>query len=162
MRIQSKKVKLVVPTPTLVELLDDSELLYSDNPRANVLVVKMNFQGKKISFAIPWRSNLKKGATPPYCFYNLPNTTKTSQNRIACLDFTKAFPLPNKNINTYYNKYNVNETKDAQTLMFIDKNIKNIISNFQAYLDQYDRLPSTVYHVDLCKCHEKLKKEDLL
>jgi len=163
-KIQSK-TKLISITEKLFTLFGDSEMLFSTGKckRADVVVLKMKFQGQKIDFAIPWRSNLKKGVTSPKSYFNLPNTTKTQSNHIACLDFHKAFPLPKKNpASSYYGKYHVVESKDAYTLLVIDNRKKELIKAFQEYLDNYCNIPSNVYHVDICKCIDKLKKENLL
>ena len=165
MRIQTKS-KYIALTKQLYDLFDDKEMLRSStvHERANLLLLKVRFRGNMYDVALPWRSNLKPATVPTNSYYKLPPTTKTTAYHVACLDFNKLCILPNKkkNKNCYYRKYIVDDIKDAQTIMYIERNKKAIITKVQNYLNKYDTISDDIYHVDLDNCFNKLSKKDLL
>ncbi|MFT8882671.1 MAG: hypothetical protein ABF975_01495 [Liquorilactobacillus hordei] len=160
------KSKYVSLQPALYELFGDKEMLRStvSNERANLVIVKLRFNNNMYNFAIPWRSNITANATPTSTYFQLPPTSKTKDHHVAGLDFRKMCILPNKkkNKNKYYTNYIINETKDTNTVMYIEKNKKTIIARAQNYLNNYDNISSKTYSVDLVNCFDELNKKDLL
>lgn len=113
----------------------DGELLDNTNRRPYILVLRLTYKKNNYDFAIPFRSNI-----PNYIdkalFFSLPPRPSTQTNHIHGLHYVKMFPIKREYLRKFYTD------KDPYYQMLeahIDKNVKTIISEAQAYLDEYEK-----------------------
>lgn len=143
------RIKLVSLKPRYYAITQDHEMLRSNknNPRANVLLLKLKFRNMSLMFAVPWRSNVKNTDDVTSCTYSLPPTTKTTNGHKAALDFRKMCPVPKSS--ELYALYHLNKfSSDLNTSLKIEKGIKEIIEQAQDYLNKYPT-SNTQYRVDI-------------
>lgn len=157
------RIKLIVLSKKYIDILNDKEVLFSDNyaERANLLVVKLFFHNEKYTFAIPWRSNVPNNRDLEKFIYKLPATSKTRKYHTACLDYRKMCPITERS-KTLYRKYHLsNFSNDMVTVLFIEKNLSEIIKKAQFYLISYEnnKIPSNIYGmVNLERALKNLKR----
>lgn len=135
----SQKVKMVVLQAKYFRITQDKELLHSTlsvSERANLLILKLNYKGNKVNFALPWRSNVPTSSKISSLVFPLPATSKTTAGHRACLDFRKMCPLPKSS--DLYQKYHLNNSNDMITVLYIQKNLAQIIKQAQTYLHDYE------------------------
>lgn len=110
----------------------DPEILIKTG-RPCVLIIRLNYMGKKYDFAVPFRSNIPSGA-PKSQFFPLPPRPSTKPHNRHGLHYIKMFPVA-KN---YLVKYRTNGNASATLYKsIICKNAKQIVTQCQAYLDDY-------------------------
>lgn len=151
------KIKLVTLLPEYFQITNDNEMLVTteNSKRANLLLAKLSFQSKKLSFAIPWRSNIKNDNWIKQFVYPLPTTSKTKSNYIACFDYRKMCPIP-KYAKSLYQQYTFDRFgNDINTILFIQNNFNEIITTAQQYLNSYD-LKKIPYAVNIENDLDKL------
>lgn len=71
----------------------DSEVLHNDGgKRPYVILVDLLYKGKKQTFAIPCRSNIK-GDVPSHTYFNLPTRYTTKSGNKHVLHYIKMIPI---------------------------------------------------------------------
>ena len=154
---KSPKIKLVTLLPKYFQITQDNEMLVTDKSakRANLLLARLSFQSRRLSFAIPWRSNIKNDNWIKSYVYPLPTTSKTKDNYIACFDYKKMCPIP-KYAKSLYQQYTFDRFgNDINTMLYIQNNFNDIIFTAQQYLSEYD-LKNIPYAVNIEKDLNKL------
>lgn len=126
-------MKLVTINTSLLERYcgDDEVLLKSQRPY--VLIIHLEYKGSCHDFAVPIRSNIP-AAAPKQQYFALPPRPATRPHNRHGLHYIKMFPVTKQYLVRYRTEGN------AFAIMIqniIDKNSKKIISECQAYLDEY-------------------------
>lgn len=101
--------------------------------RPVVLIVRLTYRGRRRDFAVPLRSNIAP-SSPKSEYFALPNRPNTRPFHHHGLHYIKAFPVAKQFYELYHTEGNI---AAKLTLAFIDKYEKQIISECQAYLDNY-------------------------
>lgn len=109
----------------------ESELLYNENGRPSVLLVRLKYKENYHKFVVPLRSNISK-KTPKYQYFPLPPNKNTKTGNSHGVHYIKLFPI--KNI--YVENYIISEQFDLMIKSILDKNEKTIINACQKYLNQ--------------------------
>ena len=87
------KIEIVSIKKKFFQICDDSELLHNDDlKRPYLIILKLKYRGKKIDFAIPFRSNIPSSAKE-WEFYPLPPNSTTKETYHHGLHFIKMFPI---------------------------------------------------------------------
>ena len=87
------KIEIVSIKKKFFQICDDSELLHNDDlKRPYLIILKLKYRGKKIDFAIPFRSNIPPSAKE-WEFYPLPPNSTTKETYHHGLHFIKMFPI---------------------------------------------------------------------
>lgn len=111
----------------------DPEILEKDNRRPYLVILRLNYKGSKHDFAIPFRSNIAK-YIPKDQYFSLPPRPTTRSGRIHGLHYIKMFPIKK----SFLEKFNTKGDPYYTTISaIIEKNLKEIIGQAQAYLDSY-------------------------
>lgn len=122
-----------------------NELLINTNRRAHVVILNLKYKGIKYNFAIPFRSNIS-GNVEPNLFFSLPPTSNTRKGNKHGLHFTKMFPIENK----YFGKFHIEKDSSFDlNSKVIDKNLKELISETQNYLDRLTSGECITYSVNI-------------
>lgn len=110
------------------EVLDKIERPY-------VLIIKLKYNGEKLDFAIPLRTNIP-ASEQKNMYYVLPTRSKTRDKNRHGLHFRKIIPVKKQ----YLEKYIIFENNDFDKIIqeYINKNIKNIVLQAQDYLNYYN------------------------
>ena len=120
-----------------------SELLkkYSGDPeilqktgRPCVLIIRLKYKGANQDFAVPLRSNISASA-PKNQYFALPPRPTTKPTNRHGLHYIKMFPVSKPYLIRYRTEGNSFATL-IQTI--IDKNEKQIVTECQTYLSQYE------------------------
>ena len=118
---------------------NDPELLAKPG-RPCVLIIRLKYKGHSYDFAVPFRSNISAG-TPKSQYFPLPPRPSTKPHNHHGLHYIKMFPVTRK----YLVKYRTGGNPSATLYKnIIDKNTKKIVTDCQAYLNDYangKRLP---------------------
>lgn len=132
---------------------DDPEILQKDNRRPHVLVVSLQYKGRRMDFAVPMRSNIPPAA-PKQEYFALPPRPSTKPRHHHGLHYIKMFPISKQ----YQEKFWVgNNPSYVRFQQIIDKNMKQIVSECQAYLDRYAAGDRPNYAVDIDNVIEKIE-----
>lgn len=127
-------MKLVSINLSLFQLYaNDNEILTKDK-RPYVLVLKLKYKNKTYDFAIPIRSNIP-AAAPKNQYFALPPRPTTKPGNRHGLHYIKMFPVQKKYLVKYRTEGNQFATMIQQ---IIDKNSKQIITECQQYLTNYE------------------------
>ncbi len=112
----------------------DKELLANTNRRLYLLILRLNYKGKKHDFAIPFRSNIPAHAHENL-YFPLPPRPSTKAGHIHGLHFIKMFPIKK----SFLEKFNIeNDRYYNQILTIINTNRNLIIEQAQKYLTDYE------------------------
>lgn len=111
---------------------NDPEVL-TKSKRPYVLVIRLKYKEKNYDFAVPIRSNIPASA-PKKQYFALPPRPATRPKNRHGLHYIKMFPVTKQYLRRYRTEGNPFATL-IQTI--IDKNIKTIVNDCQAYLDTY-------------------------
>jgi hypothetical protein len=144
------KIKLITLLPEYFQITEDKEMLSTEDgsKRANLLLARLSFKSRNMSFAIPWRSNIKNVDWIKPFIYPLPTTSKTRDNYIACFDYRKMCPIP-KYAKSLYQQYKFDRFgNDINTMWYIQSHFKEILTGAQEYLYSYE-LNRVSYSVDI-------------
>ena len=138
-------MRFVSISQTFFDLCDDKELLHKGNRRPHVLILSLRYQGRRLSFAVPLRSNIPPSA--PKCeYFPLPPRPSTRPKHRHGLHYIKMFPITKQ----YQEKFWVGE--NPSYLLFqkiISENQKRIVSECQTYLDRYAAGERPAFSVDI-------------
>ena len=110
----------------------DQELLANEAGRPCVLLINLEYKGKKEKFVVPFRSNISS-STPSSQFFSLPPNKNTKKNRSHGVHYIKLFPVTNRFINKYLID---NDEYWAMIKSIVDENEKEIVTSCQNYLDE--------------------------
>lgn len=138
-------MKLVSINTTLLQKYagDSQVLLKSGRPYA--LVLRLNYNCKKYDFAVPLRSNIPASAPKNEYFPLPPRPTTLPKNRHG-LHYIKMFPVTK----SYLVRCRTEGNKFATLIQnIIDKNAKQIISECQTYLNNYQSGIRPMFSTDI-------------
>lgn len=133
----------------------DAEVLLKSQ-RPYVLIIRLTYKEKLQDFAVPIRSNIPATAPRQQYFALPPRPTTRPHNRHG-LHYIKIFPVTKQYLIRYRTEGNVFATMIQN---IIDKNSKQIISECQAYLDDYVAGKRPNYSTDIDYLLSKLYEED--
>ena len=106
------------------------ELMFNEQGRPCVLIVRLKYKNKKRDFIVPLRSNIPASA-PTWQYFSLPPNNNTKPGNKHGIHYIKLFPISKK----YINKYNINNNDFFQIISEkISNNQKEIIDACQKYL----------------------------
>lgn len=127
------KIKVCSIKQSFYDMFDNSVELEKNEKRPCLVIVKLKYRNISCNFAIPFRSNISRGATRNE-YYPLPPRKTTNKGKKHGLHYIKMFPITKDYIRKYYseNKENKND------ITKIEKNIHLIISEAQEYLKNYE------------------------
>ena len=107
------------------------ELLFNEEGRPCVLIMRLRYKEEKRDFVVPLRSNISK-YTPKEQYFSLPPNPKTRSGNKHGIHYIKLFPIEKKYIDTYVtdnNKYY------DMILKILKRKEKEIVQTCQMYLD---------------------------
>lgn len=109
----------------------DNELLFNENGRPCVLLVKLRYKNRLQDFVIPLRSNISH-KTPCVQYFSLPPNSCTKKNRKHGVHYIKLFPIDRK----YLDKYQLFGDRYYMNILHILNTFeKDIVKSCQDYLD---------------------------
>ncbi len=122
-----------------------NELLQNTNRRPYVVIVKLLYKGKKLDFAIPFRSNISR-SVPDDLYFSLPPTSSTKPGNRSGLHLVKMFPISK----LYFEKFYV-EPGSMYDLncQIINRKSKELISKCQEYLTRVEAGQIIPFRVDV-------------
>lgn len=101
------KIEIVSVKKEFFDLCNDKELMHNYNlKRPYLIVLKLVYKGKKLDFAIPFRSNIQP-ETDEWQFYSLPPNNTTRDKHHHGLHFTKMFPIKKLYKEKFYTSKNI-------------------------------------------------------
>ena len=132
---------------------DGDELLHNkDENRPYVIVIKLNYRGKKQDFAIPLRSKIKSHCSKEQ-YFSLPPNHTTGKGEIHGLHYIKMFPIDKQ----YLLKYHVDKDKFSVLIQnIILKKWNIIIKEAQKYLDKYVNGDIPTFASDIDGIYQKI------
>lgn len=133
----------------------DAEVLLKSQ-RPYVLIIRLTYKEKLQDFAVPIRSNIP-AAAPRQQYFALPPRPTTRPHNRHGLHYIKIFQVTKQYLIRYRTEGNVFATMIQN---IIDKNSKQIISECQAYLDDYVAGKRPNYSTDIDYLLSKLYEED--
>lgn len=107
------------------------ELLYNEDGRPSVLLVKLKYKGTYHKFVVPLRSNISP-KTPKNQYMPLPPNKNTKPRHSHGIHYIKLFPIEDKYVQTYI----ISDEFDLMVKQIIDNNEDIIIAACQSYLIQ--------------------------
>lgn len=107
------------------------ELLYNEDGRPSVLIVKLKYKQRYHKFVIPLRSNISP-RTPKNQYMSLPPNPHTKANHSHGIHYIKMFPIVDK----YVLPYKIDKVYDVLIKNIIDGKETDIIKDCQEYLNQ--------------------------
>lgn len=105
------------------------ELLFNEDGRPSVLIMKLKYKEGYHKFVVPLRSNISP-KTPKAQYMSLPPNKNTKPKHSHGIHYIKLFPIKNE----YVQSYLINDPFDLMIKQIIDNNEKDIIEACQAYL----------------------------
>ena len=110
------------------------ELLYNEEGRPAVLLVRLKYKNNYHKFVVPLRSNISS-STPKWQYFSLPPTSRTRLNCSHGVHYIKIFPVTNE----YVESYIVNKPFDRLIKQILTNKEKDIIKACQAYLNRCEK-----------------------
>lgn len=123
----------------------DPEMLLNKKGRPCLLVLKLKYKGRKVDFAVPFRSNIPPAEQKANYFPLPPRSTTRPKHRHG-LHLSKMFPIRKQYLQKYHTEGNPALERAEQILR---KNEKHIIMQAQAYLDNYSQGRKPPYATDI-------------
>lgn len=112
----------------------DEQMLFNENGRPCVLLVKLEYRGKLRDFIIPIRSNISPAASKEE-YTALPPNKKTKPKFKHGIHYIKMIPIEK----SYIEKYQIsNDDFMLKIKSIIDNNEKEIIMRAKEYLSKYE------------------------
>ena len=105
------------------------ELLFNENGRPSVLIIRLKYKERLHKFVVPLRSNISP-ATPKNQYMSLPTNTKTKPHYSHGIHYIKLFPITDE----YIQAYSISDSFDLMIKTIIDNNESTIVSACQDYL----------------------------
>ena len=113
--------------------------------RPCLIVLRLSFRGRKLDFAVPFRSNIAPNV-PKDQYFALPPRPTTRPRHRHGIHYIKMFPITK----SYQRRFRTEGSAYYETLQrIIDGNTKRIVSECQAYLDRYEREGRPRFAVDI-------------
>ena len=142
-------MRLVVIDKKIAQMMGnlDPEFLYNKQGRPCLLVIRLNYRGRKTDFAIPLRSNIHPAENKAY-YFNLPPRSNTKDKHRHGLHYAKMFPIHKRFTHPFHIEGNIEYIR-LDTI--IQRNAKIIIQQAQSYLDAYadNNKPTYAVNIDL-------------
>lgn len=156
------RIRLVAIKEEFFNIFDfETEFMLSASnakERPCLIIVKLNYKGKKHSFALPFRSNIQVNKDTEGTYFPLPRRSTTKNNHAHGLHYIKMFPIDLK----YCNKYFTPESPYNNQLMdFVEKNIDKIIKGSKEYLSKYEGGKREKFCTDIDRLLEAINKYEL-
>lgn len=107
------------------------ELLFNEDGRPSVLIMKLKYKGDYHKFVVPLRSNISP-RTPKEQYMSLPPNKNTKPKHSHGIHYIKLFPIKNE----YVQSYMINDAFDLMIKQIIDNNEKDIVEACQTYLTE--------------------------
>ena len=107
------------------------ELMFNEDGRPSVLIVKLKYKEQYHKFVVPLRSNISP-KTPKNQYFSLPPNPKTKPRHSHGIHYIKLFPIDDR----YVQSYLISESFDILVKKIIDDNESGIIQSCQEYLKQ--------------------------
>lgn len=108
------------------------ELLFNEDGRPCVLIVKLKYKDAYRDFIVPLRSNISP-KTPREQYFNLPPTPNTKPKHHHGIHYIKIFPIHKK----YIDKYVIDGDKYYSNILnILNKKEAVIVEHCQTYLDE--------------------------
>lgn len=107
------------------------ELLYNEDGRPSVLIMKLKYKERYHKFIVPLRSNISP-KTPKNQYMSLPPNSKTKPHHSHGIHYIKLFPIKDEYVQTYV----VSSKFDLMIKKIISDNERNIIQACQNYLQK--------------------------
>lgn len=107
------------------------ELLYNEDGRPSVLIIKLKYKNRYHKFVVPLHSNISP-TTPKKQYMSLPPNKKTKKHHFHGIHYIKLFPINDKYVQTYL----ISDEFDILIKEIIDKNEYNIVNSCQQYLKE--------------------------
>lgn len=135
---------VTIDSSKLSKYTADKEMLHNAR-RPCVLVIQLEYKGKRRNFAVPVRSNINP-STPKNQFFALPPRHTTKPKHYHGIHYIKMFPINRKDTL----KYRTDGNPAAQLMkMIIDNHEKEIIQACQQYLRAYENGKRPMYSTDI-------------
>ena len=113
--------------------------------RPCALLVRLKYKGRRYDFAVPFRSNISP-ASPKKEYFPLPPRAKTKPMHHHVLHYIKMFPV----LRSWTVPYHTANNPDAVMYQnILNKNEKQIISECQLYLIDYENGIRSAYSTDI-------------
>ena len=123
----------------------DSEMLLNKSGRPCLLMLRLKYKGRKVDFAVPFRSNIPPAEQKSNYFALPPRHTTRPKHRHG-LHFSKMFPIRRQ----YLQKYHIDDNPAMlRAEQILKKNEKQIIMQAQTYLDNYSQGRRPIYATDI-------------
>ena len=107
------------------------ELLYNEDGRPSVLIMKLKYKGQYHKFVVPLCSNISP-KTPKEQYMSLPPNSKTKSHHAHGIHYIKLFPIKDEYVQTYV----ISDKFDLMVKKIIDDNERDIIQSCQNYLQK--------------------------
>jgi len=122
-----------------------NELLDNTNRRPYVVIMKLDYKGKKYDFALPFRSNIS-ATVPADLYFSLPPTSSTRVGNKSGLHLIKMFPVDKH----YFEKFRINPGSSYDlNSKIIQKKKKDLIQLCQDYLNRVESGEFISYRVNI-------------
>lgn len=105
------------------------ELMFNEDGRPSILIVRLKYKGNFHKFVVPLRSNISP-TTPKNQYMSLPPNSKTKPHHSHGIHYIKIFPITDK----YVQSYLISDPFDLMVKNIIDNNESEIIQACQDYL----------------------------
>lgn len=138
-------MKIVSISQEFFDLCGDDRELMTKRNRPCIVVIKLRYKGRKRDFAVPLRSNIAPNV-PKSQYFALPPRPTTKPGRRHGIHYIKMFPVQKR----FQRRFRTEGSRYYETLQrTIDTNTKKIVTDCQAYLDDYEKNGKPKYAVDI-------------
>lgn len=150
--LYKRKIKIVSLKDSFFDLFkdgSDNEILQINpehHKRPCLVLIKTKYKDRNYTFALPFRSNISKSA-PKHTYHQLITNFKTEKKNRHGLHYIKALPVDSTK---YFNAYiPENNLKDKLVMAQVEKELPDIIKEFNAYLRNYEAGVREKFCVDI-------------
>ncbi len=144
-RKKGNGLKIVSISQEFFDLCGSDRELMTKRNRPCIIVVKLRYKGRKHDFAVPLRSNIAPNV-PKGQYFALPPRPTTKPGRRHGIHYIKMFPVQKR----FQRRFRTEGSRYYETLQrTIDANTKRIVSECQAYLNDYEKNGRPRYAVDI-------------
>ena len=138
-------MKIVSISQEFFDLCGDDRELMTKRNRPCIVVIKLRYKGRKRDFAVPLRSNIAPNV-PKSQYFALPPRPTTKPGRRHGIHYIKMFPVQKR----FQRRFRTEGSRYYETLQrTINANTKKIVTDCQAYLDDYEKNGKPKYAVDI-------------
>lgn len=123
--------------------------------RPCLLVVRLRFRGRKLDFAVPFRSNIAPNV-PKNQYFTLPPRPATKPRHRHGIHYIKMFPIEKR----FQQRFRIDGNAYYETIQrILDTHEKSIVAACQRYLDEYEKTGRPRYAVDIDRLINLLEQE---